>query len=144
MSLRAELQSAGTVKSFHRRWIAPITASLALVSLTTALLWLVEARLKQDHLVFIYFVPTALIAIRYGSIPTICVTIVSSFAAAYFLYPPQFSFLVASGLDLLELALFILLALLASQVVSGFANDREVAKRRRWASAALFRRKWGL
>ena len=91
---------------------------------------MIDAPLQQDHLIFIYFLPTALIAIRYGSISAMCVAIASTFAAAYFLYAPRFSFMVDSPLDLLELIFFSLLALLASQVVSGFANDRDVAKRR--------------
>jgi len=149
MSLSAESQSGGAIKAFRRR-VTPITVSLALVAFTTVVLWLIEPRLNKQHLIFIYFVPTALIAIRYGSISAMGVTIASSFAAAYLLYPPHFSFLIARPLDLLELALFSLLALLASQVVSGFANDGEVEKRRqragvplraRWpATAALFNR----
>ena len=95
---------------------------------------MIDAPLQHDHLIFIYLVPTALIAIRYGSISAMCVAIVSTFAAAYFLYAPRFSFVVASPLDLLELILFSLLALLASQVVSGFANDSEVEKRRERAA----------
>jgi K+-sensing histidine kinase KdpD len=140
MLLGAGLQSGGTASAF-RRWVSPITVSLALVAVTTALLWLVEAKLDQQHLIFIYFVPTALIAIRYGSISAMCVTLASSFAAAYFLYKPQFSFLIANPLDLLELGLFSLLALLASQVVSGFANDREVARRRQRAAVPV-RARW--
>jgi K+-sensing histidine kinase KdpD len=117
--------------------VTAITVALALVALTTAVLWMIEPRLDKQHLIFIYFVPTALIAIRYGSTSAMCVTIASSFTAAYFLYPPHFSFLVASPLDLLELALFSLLALLASQVVSGFASDSDVAKRRQRAASRL-------
>jgi hypothetical protein len=48
MSLGAELQSGGTVNAF-RRWVTPITVSLALVAMTTALLWLIEARLNHEH-----------------------------------------------------------------------------------------------
>ena len=88
------------------------------------------ASLQHDHLIFIYFVPTALIAIRYGSVPAMCVTIASTFAAAYFFYAPRFSFKVESPLDLLELILFSLLGLLASQVVSGFTRDSDVVRRR--------------
>jgi K+-sensing histidine kinase KdpD len=101
-----------------------------LLALTTGFLWMIDASLQHDHLIFIYFVPTALIAIRYGSVPAMCVTIASTFAAAYFFYAPRFSFKVESPLDLLELILFSLLGLLASQVVSGFARDSEVEKRR--------------
>jgi two-component system sensor histidine kinase KdpD len=126
----AQLQWAADGPSLVRRWITPITFSAGLLVLTTAVLWMVETRLKQDHLIFIYFVPTALIAIRYGSVSAMGVAIAGAFAGAFLLYPPRFSFAVDNPLDLMELILFSLLALLASQVVSGFANDSEVARRR--------------
>lgn len=123
-------QSESQSKQNIRRRLTPVALSLILVAATTALLWLIEARLDQQHLIFIYFAPTAWIAIRYGSVSAMCVTVASSFAAAYFLYPPQLSFLIDSRLDILELILFGMLALLASKVVSGFANDELVIKRR--------------
>ena len=141
MSVRAEFGFVGS-RSFLRRWVSPITASAALLALTTAFVWMIDAPLQHDHLIFIYLVPTALIAIRYGSISAMCVAIVSTFAAAYFLYAPRFSFAVASALDLLELILFSLLALLASQVVSGFAKDSDVKKRRERAGAAPWSAAW--
>jgi K+-sensing histidine kinase KdpD len=114
----------------HRGWITPIAVSLTLVAVTTVLLWQIDIRLNLDHLIFIYFVPTALVAIRYGSMAAMGATIASTLAAAYFLYDPIYSFFISSPLDVMELALFCLLALLASQVVSGFASDREVVRRR--------------
>ena len=62
--------------------------SLLLVGLTTLFLWAIRRAAHQDHLIFIYLVPTALIAIRYGSISAMGVIIASSLAAAYFLYGP--------------------------------------------------------
>jgi K+-sensing histidine kinase KdpD len=128
MSLRIEPESS-TKPSLVRRWISPITVSLLLVAVTTALLWVIQPRLEQDHLIFIYFVPTTLIAIRYGSLSAMGVIIASSLAAVYFLYPPQLSF-VLTWLQFIEVLLFSMLALLASQVVSGFAKDGRVVKRR--------------
>src|SRR5690242_4654577 len=136
MSLRADPESSTELSPF-RRWISPITVSLLLVAVTTALLWVLQPRLQQEHLIFIYFVPTTLIAIRYGSLSAMGVIIASSLAAAYFLYSPQFSFMVSSRLELLEIVLFSLLALLASQVVSGFAKDGDVVKRARHTGARL-------
>ena len=146
MSLRVEPQPSAGVKegamergagsaatsagSVVRQWFTPITVSLALVGFTTLFLWAIQPALQQDHLIFIYFVPTTLIAIRYGSLSAMGVIIASSLAAAYFLYGPPFSFEVGNRLELMELILFSLLALLASQVVSGFANDSDVEKRR--------------
>ena len=142
MSLGADLETAGTALPFRRRWITPIAVSLVLVALTTVILWLLQPQLNQQHLIFIYLVPTSLVAIRYGNIFAMCVTIASSFLAAFLLYAPYFSFLVESKLDLLELALFCLLALLASQVVSGFASDGEVARRRQRERTLPLQERW--
>jgi len=142
MSLRAESESPTAEPSLVRRWMTPVTVSLLLVALTTAILWVVQARLEQDHLIFIYFVPTTLVALRYGSLSAMGVTLVSSLAAAYFLYAPRFSFAIANRLEILELVLFSLLALLASQVVAGFAKDGGVEKRRRPIAAARLKARW--
>jgi K+-sensing histidine kinase KdpD len=146
MSLRVERESFSnakdSAKSLVRRWFTPITVSLALVGFTTLFLWAIQPALQQEHLIFIYFVPTTLIAIRYGSLSAMGVIIASSLAAAYFLYGPPFSFAVGSRLELMELILFSMLALLASQVVSGFANDSEVEKRRPRVRAASGRSTW--
>jgi K+-sensing histidine kinase KdpD len=142
MSVRADLDFVEAKRSFLRRWVSPITASALLLALTTAFIWMIDVPLQHDHLIFIYLLPTALIAIRYGSMSAMCVAIVSMFAAAYFLYAPRFSFTVASPLDMLEIIFFSLLALLASQVVSGFANDTDVARRRRPARATVLGAKW--
>jgi len=143
MPARPDVDAAGPSQSFGRRWVTPITVSLILVALTTMTLWVLAPNLKQDHLIFIYFVPTAMIAIRYGSMAAMGVTIASSLIAAYILYTPQFSFMVTSRLDVMELVLFGLLALLASQVVSGFAKDAGVEHRlRRRLRRARVRRRW--
>jgi K+-sensing histidine kinase KdpD len=138
----ASADATPNTRSFVRRWFTPITVSLALVGFTTLFLWAIQPALQQDHLIFIYFVPTTLIAIRYGSLSAMGVTIASSLAAAYFLYGPPFSFAVGSRLELMELILFSMLALLASQVVSGFANDSDVAKRRRRGRTESAKDKW--
>lgn len=140
--MNADREPAETIRSFQRKWVTPITVSLLLVVLTTVVLWPFEAQLKHHHLVFIYLMPASLVAIRYGSISAMCVTIASGLAAAYFLYAPRFSFQIANPLDVLELALFCLLALLASRVVSGFASDDEVARRRPQPAAAPLSKRW--
>jgi K+-sensing histidine kinase KdpD len=122
--------SVSEVAARLRRWATPVTVSIGLVAVTTALLWLLDAQLKQEHLIFVYFAPAAWIAIRYGSVAAMCATFASTLAAAFFLYSPRLSFLVDNPLEVLELVLFGMLAVLASQVVAGFARDRQVIERR--------------
>jgi len=130
MSLRGEVESSGAERSLISRWAEPLAASLGVVAMTTLVVAAIEARLQHDHLVFIYLVPAVLIAIRYGSWSAIGVTIASGAAAAYFLYAPRFSFMIARPLDVMELILFCLLALLAAQVVSGLAGAGSMMRRR--------------
>lgn len=129
MAMPAHGEFATGTRSLIGRWISPITVSAALLAATTALLWFIGGP-RQDHLVFIYFAPTALIAIRYGSLTAMWMTVACALSAAFLFYPPDFSFAVHSSLDVLELVFFSLLALLASKVVSGFASDRDVVRRR--------------
>ena len=107
------------------------------------LLWAWDRQLPHQHLIYLYFVPTALIAIRYGSVSAMLVTILATFVAAYFFYAPRFSLAVDNPLDALELIFFSMLALLASQVVSGFANDRDVARNRRKGRLPSWANLWG-
>lgn len=147
MSLSTESDVARSERLLLHRLVTPITVTLAYVAATSVMLWLLREHITQHHLIFIYLVPTALIAIRYGSISAMGVTIVSSVGAAYFIYAPLYSFVIADRLEALELVLFCMLALLASQVVSGFADDRDVERRRRSASArwlAVLRARLGL
>jgi len=140
MTVRADREFAEVRPSLLRQWLSPISASAALLAATTVLLWLWDSPLPHEHLIYIYFVPTALIAIRYGSVSAMWVTIGATLAAAYLFYAPRFSLAVESPLDVLELIFFGMLALLASRVVSGFANDHGVARRRpkgRWPSWAV-------
>ena len=75
MTVRAESDFVEVRASLLRRWLSPITASAVLLAATTILLWVWDRPLPHEHLIFIYFVPTALIAIRYGSTSAMLMTI---------------------------------------------------------------------
>ena len=145
MTVRADSEFVEARPSLLRRWLSPITASVALLAATTWLLWLWDKPLPHEHVIYIYFVPTALIAIRYGSVSAMWMTIGAAIAGGYCFYPPRFTWTFDNPLDVLELIFFSMLALLASQVVSGFAKDGDVARRQRrpvrrgrWPSWAVF------
>jgi K+-sensing histidine kinase KdpD len=103
--------------------IAPVLAALSAVALMTAVLFLIESYLDAQHLVIAYLFPTTLIAIRYGSSIAFLTSFASGVAGAYFLFPPKFSLYIADPLHIAELGFFMLLALIASKVVSLLAQD---------------------
>jgi two-component system sensor histidine kinase KdpD len=95
---------------------APVAVALVVVSAVTAVLWMVRIEaVGPQHLVFFYLLPTALVAVLYGSLPAMLAAIVATICAAYFLYDPLYSFSVANPLELGELFCFAGLALIGAK-----------------------------
>jgi len=85
----------------------PLAVSLAVVSAVTAALWLVKVTaLGPHHLVFFYLLPTAFVAVLFGSFPATVGAVAATLCAAYFLYDPIYSFQVTSSRELGELVCF--------------------------------------
>jgi len=98
------------------RGAVPVAVALAVVSAVTAVLWVVRLEsVGPQHLVFFYLLPTALIAVLYGSLPAMLCAIAATICAAYFLYDPLYSFSVANPLELGELFCFAGLALIGAK-----------------------------
>jgi K+-sensing histidine kinase KdpD len=94
----------------------PVFVALAVMSVVTALLWLVRiSAVAPQHLVFFYLFPTALVATLYGSAPAAVCAIAAAMCAAFFLYEPLYSFYIYSPLDLGELGCFVGLALIGAK-----------------------------
>jgi K+-sensing histidine kinase KdpD len=108
--------------------VAPILTAFSVVVVTTAVLYVIESYLEAQHLVIAYLFPTTLIAIRYGSSLAFLTSFASGIAAAYFLFPPKFSLYISEPLHIAELGFFMLLALLASKVVSLLTEDIPASK----------------
>jgi len=119
----------GAMSEISKRWVWPGLTATALVVVTTAILLAIYLALQQQHLIFGYFIPTIFVAVRYGSMPAIVTAIGCDLCAAYFLYPPDFSFAISDPLQIAELSFFSILTLAASQFVGGFADDERLRKR---------------
>ena len=110
----------------RKHWIRAITFTLGGIVCTTALVLMIAVYypVEPQQLIFIYLIPTTLIATHFGTAPSMVATILSAFAAIYFIYAPRFSFRVADPLDLIALFFFALLSILVSRVVYGFATKQ--------------------
>jgi K+-sensing histidine kinase KdpD len=94
----------------------PVVVALAVVSVVTAVLWLVRiSAVGPQHLVFFYLFPTVLVATLYGSAPAAVCAIAAATCAAFFLYEPLYSFHVDNPLDWGELGCFVGLALIGAK-----------------------------
>lgn len=94
----------------------PIAVTLASISMATAVLWTVRIEaVGPQHLVFFYLLPTALLAVLYGSLPAMLGAVAATLCAAYFLYIPLYSFSVENPRELGELFFFAGLALIGAK-----------------------------
>jgi K+-sensing histidine kinase KdpD len=115
--------------------VLPILIAFSAICLTTVVLFAVDSFLGAKALVFVYLFPTVAMAMHYGSTVAVLTSFASSLAAAYFFFPPKFSFYIADPLNVAQLGFFLLLAVIASKAVEAVANgDREPrpASRPKW------------
>jgi K+-sensing histidine kinase KdpD len=104
-------------------FVLPIVVSMLAVLLTTAVLFFIRSHLAAQHLVLGYLLPTVFIAVYFGSTIAVLAAFASGLAAAYFLFPPVFSFYIADSLHIAELFFFMLLAVVASKAVGVLTDD---------------------
>jgi K+-sensing histidine kinase KdpD len=105
----------------------PISLSLAIIAAVTAVLFYFkddDPRTDQ-HLVFFYLLPTAFVAILYGSVVSMLCAIAATFAAAFFLYDPIFSFYVSSPREVGELIFFAGTALIGAKCTAELTHPLE-------------------
>src|SRR6516162_10813417 len=99
--------------------IVPVAVSLAIIFAVTAILfYLNDIHGGAQHLIFFYLLPTALVAIIYGSVLSMLCAIVATLLAAFFLYDPIYSLYVSDPRAVGELILFAAIGLLGAKCIS--------------------------
>jgi carboxylesterase len=110
------------------RFYAPIVVSFGVVIFTTLILVAIEPYLGARYLVMGYLIPIAVVAILYGSTLAFLTSFASALAAAYFLFPPKFSVYIAVPQHIIEVVLFVIIAVFVGQVFAlatyGVKRDR--------------------
>ena len=103
--------------------VSPILVAFSTVLLTSVVLLAVDSFLDAEALAFIYLLPTVVMAMHYGSTVGVLTSFASALAAAYFCFPPKFSFYISDPLNVAELGFFLLLAVIASKAVAVVKED---------------------
>jgi K+-sensing histidine kinase KdpD len=105
--------------------IVPVAVSLAIIFAVTAVLfYLNDIHGGAQHLIF-YLLPTALVAIIYGSVLSMLCAIVATLLAAFFLYDPIYSFYVADPREVGELILFAVMGLIGAKCIAVLRRPAE-------------------
>jgi two-component system sensor histidine kinase KdpD len=77
-------------------------------------------------------------AVTWGLLPSICASILSVLVYNFFFIPPLYTFTVASPRDLLNLIVFLIVAVLTSKLAARVRDQAEAAKHREARTAALY------
>jgi K+-sensing histidine kinase KdpD len=109
--------------------LSAIGTALMLVALLTAALAALSRVVDVETVTIIYLVPVLVAAIRGGVVAAVIVALASMGVAAFFFYPPIFDFRVHNSIHLVDLVLFIIVAVVTGELATHVraAKTREQA-----------------
>ena len=108
----------------------PILQSLGLVALTTVALMALDYYFALRHVTLVYLIPVVIAATRLGIMPAVVAAVAGAGATAFFFYPPIYSFLVDDPQHLIDLPLFVFVAIVTGHLATSLRRQAELARRR--------------
>ena len=102
--------------------IAPIVVPFLIIVAATELLYFFKVVVNAHHLVFFYLLPTAFVAMLYGSVLSMICAIDATLVAIFFLYDPGYTLYVTDPRAAGELLFFALTALIGAKCTAELAR----------------------
>ena len=115
-----------------------ILISLAMVVVMTAFILITSQISPLSDLTIIYLVPVLISAIRWGATTAVITAIASVAASAFFLFPPLYSLQVKDPQHILDLVLFVIVAIVTGQLANNLSRQAEIARRNEVDMRALY------
>jgi two-component system sensor histidine kinase KdpD len=113
-----------------RKHALAVVASLALVAVTTIGLMILDYFFALRHVTLVYLVPVVIAATKLGIVPAVVAAIACIGASAFFFYAPIYSFMVDDPQHLIELPLFVFVAIVTGQLATNLRRQAEISRRR--------------
>jgi K+-sensing histidine kinase KdpD len=108
----------------------PLGATLALVWLATVGLVVINYFVPFNLVTLIYMLPVVVAATQWGLASGIAAAIAGAAAADFFFYPPLYTFWIRDPQNVVDLVLFLLIAVVTSNLAARLKNEAVVLKRR--------------
>ena len=108
----------------------PLVATLALVWLATVSLVVVNYFVPFNLVTLMYMLPVVVAATQWGVVPGIVAAVAGAAAADFFFYPPLYTFWIRDPQDVIDLILFLLIALVTSNLAARLKNEAVNLRRR--------------
>jgi len=108
----------------------PIAATLALVWLATVSLVVANYFVPLNLVPLVYMLPVVLAATQWGIVPGLVAAFTGAAAADFFFYPPLYSFWLQNPQDAIDLLLYLLVAIVTSNLAARLKNEAVALSRR--------------
>jgi two-component system, OmpR family, sensor histidine kinase KdpD len=108
----------------------PLVATMALVWVATVALVVINNFVQLNFVPLIYMVPVVVAATQWGILAGIFAAVAGTAAADFFFYPPLYSFWLSNPQDAVDLTLFLLVAIITSNLAARLKREVETTKRR--------------
>jgi two-component system sensor histidine kinase KdpD len=107
-----------------------ILLTLCMVAAITALVFWLVAAAGLGHGSVVYLIPVVIAATRWGIVQAIVAAICGVLASAFFFFPPLYSFRIVDPQEVINLILFIFVAVVVSQLATRLKRQLEMARQR--------------
>ena len=117
-------------QTFIQADVLPLLISLGGVGLVTTVLLLLDQPVAASLVPIAYLIPVIFVATRWGIWPATLASIASMAAADFFFFPPIFSFQVEDPQEVIDLLVFLVVALVSSNLASRLRQETEALRQR--------------
>jgi two-component system sensor histidine kinase KdpD len=119
-----------TLKFDLSKEVHGVSMTLGLVAILTAVLFALVWETGLAHGSVVFLVPVVIAATRWGVVSAIVAAICGVLASAFFFYPPLYSFRIKDPQEVIDLILFIFVAVAVSQLATRLKRQLEMARQR--------------
>ncbi len=113
-----------------REQLPGICWTLCMVGALTAALYVMVSQLGLEHGSVLYLIPVVIAAVRWGIVAAITASLCGALASAFFFYEPLYSFHIRDPQEVVNLILFIFVAVVVSQLATRLKRELEMARQR--------------
>ncbi len=113
-----------------RKELTGVFMTLGLVGALTFVLFTMVWELGLEHGSVVYLIPVVIAATRWGIVSAIIAAVCGVLASAFFFYPPLYSFRITNPQEVINLILFIFVAVVVSQLATRLKRQLEMARQR--------------
>jgi K+-sensing histidine kinase KdpD len=126
----SELDGKRPSHRFRPGNVPPLLMSLLCVGLVTAVLFLLDHKLALNLVPVAYLIPVVIAATQWGIWPATLASVAGTAAADFFFLPPFYSFQVDDPQEAVDLMLFLVVALVSSNLASRLRRETEALRQR--------------